>query len=60
MVAAGAVVLEGTMVPPGSLVAGLPARMRRELTEEERAGIVRNAAGYAERARAHAAATARL
>lgn len=60
LVAAGAVVLEGTVVPPGSLVAGLPARMRRELTEEERAGIVRNAAGYAERARAHAAATARL
>jgi carbonic anhydrase/acetyltransferase-like protein (isoleucine patch superfamily) len=57
LVAAGAVVLEGTEVPPGSLVAGLPARVRRGLSEEERAGIVRNAAGYADRARAHAAAT---
>ncbi|SCL32733.1 Carbonic anhydrase or acetyltransferase, isoleucine patch superfamily [Micromonospora rhizosphaerae] len=60
LVAAGAVVLEGTVVPPGSLVAGLPARVRRELTEEECAGIVRNAEGYADRARAHAAATSLL
>ncbi|MCW3820098.1 gamma carbonic anhydrase family protein [Micromonospora sp. DR5-3] len=59
LVAAGAVVLEGTVVPPGSLVAGLPARVRRDLSAEERAGIVRNATGYAERARAHAAATSR-
>ncbi|MEU4477902.1 gamma carbonic anhydrase family protein [Micromonospora sp. NPDC023966] len=58
LVAAGAVVPEGTVVPRGSLVAGLPARVRRDLTQEERAGLVRNAAGYAERARAHAAATA--
>jgi carbonic anhydrase/acetyltransferase-like protein (isoleucine patch superfamily) len=60
LVAAGAVVLEGLVVPPGSLVAGVPAKVRRDLTEEERAGIVRNAAGYAERARAHAAVTGLL
>lgn len=58
LVAAGAVVLEGAVVPPGSLVAGLPARVRRHLSEAERVGIVRDAAGYVERARAHAAATA--
>lgn len=39
LVAAGAVVLEGTQVPPGSLVAGIPGKVRRELTEEERAGM---------------------
>ncbi|NLG20864.1 MAG: gamma carbonic anhydrase family protein [Actinomycetales bacterium] len=39
IVAAGAVVLEGTQVPDGSLVAGVPAKVRRELTEEERAGL---------------------
>jgi carbonic anhydrase/acetyltransferase-like protein (isoleucine patch superfamily) len=60
LVAAGAVVLEGTVVPPGSLVAGLPARVRRELSQEERARIVRNAQGYADRARAHAASTSAL
>jgi carbonic anhydrase/acetyltransferase-like protein (isoleucine patch superfamily) len=55
LVAAGAVVLEGMEVPPGSLVAGVPAKVRRELSDEERADIVRNADGYAARARAHAA-----
>jgi carbonic anhydrase/acetyltransferase-like protein (isoleucine patch superfamily) len=57
LVAAGAVVLEGMVVPPGSLVAGLPGRVRRELSEEERADIVRNADGYAARARSHAEVT---
>lgn len=46
LVAGGAVVLEGAEIPPGSLVAGVPAKVRRELTEEERAGILRNAATY--------------
>ena len=39
LVAAGAVVLEGTDIPPGSLVAGTPGKVRRELTDDERAGI---------------------
>jgi carbonic anhydrase/acetyltransferase-like protein (isoleucine patch superfamily) len=46
LLAAGTVVLEGAVVPPGSLVAGVPGKVRRELTEDERAGIVRNAAAY--------------
>lgn len=46
LVAAGAVVLEGTVVPPGSLVAGVPGRVRRELSEDEREGVLRNARVY--------------
>ncbi len=46
LVAAGALVLAGTAVPPGVLVAGVPAKVRRELTEEEKAGIRENAANY--------------
>jgi carbonic anhydrase/acetyltransferase-like protein (isoleucine patch superfamily) len=46
LVAAGAVVLPGTVVPHGSLVAGVPAKVRRPLTDEERAGIVENAEIY--------------
>lgn len=46
LVAGGAVVLEGTVVPDGSLVAGVPAKVRRELSEEERAALSRNAELY--------------
>ncbi|WP_332761106.1 gamma carbonic anhydrase family protein [Pseudarthrobacter sp.] len=53
LVAAGAVVLEGTIVPPRSLVAGVPAKVRRELTDEEFDGVKQNAARYVELARAH-------
>lgn len=58
LVAAGAVVLEGTVIPPRSLVAGVPAKVRRELTEEEFEGVRRNAAHYVELAAAHAKANA--
>ena len=51
--AAGAVVLEGTVVPPGSLVAGVPAKVRRELTDEERQAVRSNAAEYLELSRRH-------
>ncbi|GAA3702036.1 gamma carbonic anhydrase family protein [Zhihengliuella alba] len=46
LVAAGALVLEGTQVPPRSLVAGVPAKVRRELTDDEVAGLHRNAETY--------------
>lgn len=46
LVAAGTVVLEGTVVPPRSLVAGVPGKVRRELTDDEVAGIRRNAETY--------------
>ena len=35
LVAAGAVVGEGTRVPPRTLVAGVPARVKRPLTDDE-------------------------
>ncbi|MEO8262647.1 MAG: gamma carbonic anhydrase family protein [Pseudolysinimonas sp.] len=54
LVAAGAVVLEDTVIPPRSLVAGVPAKVRRELTDDEVAALDANAATYAERAVAYA------
>lgn len=56
MIAAGAVVLEGAQIPPGSLVAGVPGKVRRELTEDERAGVRVNARHYTELTAAHRAA----
>jgi gamma-carbonic anhydrase len=46
MVAAGAVVLEGFNVPEGMLVAGVPAKVKRALTEEEKQFISQSAADY--------------
>jgi carbonic anhydrase/acetyltransferase-like protein (isoleucine patch superfamily) len=46
MVAAGAIVLEGFEVPEGMLVAGIPARVKRALTEEERQFIRQSAVNY--------------
>ena len=46
IVAARALVPEGMMVPPRSLVMGLPARVKREVTDEELEGIRRSAAHY--------------
>ena len=46
LVAAGSLVLEHFEVPEGALVAGVPARVKRMLTEEERAGIVQSAQNY--------------
>lgn len=53
LVAAGSVVLEGTIIPSGSLVAGVPAKVRRELTDDERAGIRDNATHYLDIAAGH-------
>src|SRR5439155_9082082 len=39
IVAAGAVVTEGMIIPPRSLVMGMPAKLKRELTEAEIASI---------------------
>ncbi|HET9382523.1 MAG TPA: gamma carbonic anhydrase family protein [Streptomyces sp.] len=53
LVAAQALVPQGMRVPPGSLVAGVPARVKRELTAEEREGITLNGDMYAGLARTH-------
>ena len=58
LVAAGSVVLEGTEIPPRSLVAGVPGKVRRELTEEEYARVVRNAEHYRELVAQHRVAQA--
>jgi len=49
IIAAGALVTEGTVIPEHSLVAGVPGKVRRETTEDERHGIARNAEAYAKR-----------
>jgi carbonic anhydrase/acetyltransferase-like protein (isoleucine patch superfamily) len=46
IVAAGALVPEGMVVPPGSVVMGAPAKVRRAVTEEERASLRRYAERY--------------
>jgi len=53
LIAGGAVVLEGSEIPDGSLVAGVPGKVRRELTEEERAGLLENAEHYLAHVREH-------
>ncbi|WP_427868895.1 gamma carbonic anhydrase family protein [Leucobacter luti] len=55
LIAAGALVAQGVRIPPRSLVAGVPGRVVRELREEDREAVRRNAeyyAGYTERHRA--------
>ena len=53
LVAAGALVPQGVVIPPGSLVTGVPARVRRELSDVERADLVRNAAAYLDYSERH-------
>ncbi|MGJ0388114.1 gamma carbonic anhydrase family protein [Microbacterium sp. CGR1] len=57
LIAGGAVVLGGTEVPDGSLVAGVPAKVRRTLSDEERAGLIANADIYLGHLQTHAQAT---
>ena len=51
LVAANALVLEGFEVPPNTLVAGVPAKVRRELDEKDVARFRQNAEGYVRRSR---------
>jgi carbonic anhydrase/acetyltransferase-like protein (isoleucine patch superfamily) len=54
LVAAGSVVLEDTVIPPRSLVAGVPANVRRPLTDDEVAAMKVNADTYVARAAKYA------
>jgi carbonic anhydrase/acetyltransferase-like protein (isoleucine patch superfamily) len=54
IVGAHALVPEGMQVPPGVLVVGVPAKVKRELTTEERAGLAAQAARYVANAARHA------
>ena len=51
LVAAGAVVREDFVVPPRSLVAGVPAKVLRQLSDEEVARIGLSAEGYVKKIR---------
>jgi carbonic anhydrase/acetyltransferase-like protein (isoleucine patch superfamily) len=53
IIGAHALVPEGMEVPAGVLVVGTPARVRRELTPDERAGLAAQAARYVANAARH-------
>lgn len=54
LVGAGALVSPGMKIPPGVLAVGAPARVKRALTDEEKADLRESAEHYAELAREHA------
>lgn len=47
VIAAGSLVKEGDVIPPGVLAAGIPAKIKRDLRKEEIEKILESAAGYA-------------
>ena len=47
-VGAGALVTPGTVVPPGTMFLGSPGKVKRQLTDEEQAGLKASAAHYVE------------
>jgi len=51
LVAAGTVVKQGFVVPPRSLVVGVPGRIVRQVTDDEVRGIVASAAAYVHKVR---------
>jgi len=53
IVAAGAVVRENFEVPPRSLVAGVPAKILRSVTDEEVAAMCSSADGYVKKLRVY-------
>jgi carbonic anhydrase/acetyltransferase-like protein (isoleucine patch superfamily) len=55
IVGAGALVTEGKRFESGSLIVGTPARMVRQITDEERQLLRASAAHYAEKAKRYAA-----
>jgi len=48
LVAAGSLLTPGTQIPPGSLVMGSPAKVKRELTEDELSYLDRSWRNYVE------------
>jgi carbonic anhydrase/acetyltransferase-like protein (isoleucine patch superfamily) len=48
LVAAGAVVVGHSIIPEGMLAAGVPAKVVRSLTEEERQALIQSAQNYVE------------
>jgi carbonic anhydrase/acetyltransferase-like protein (isoleucine patch superfamily) len=60
LVGAGALITEGKAFEGGSLIVGVPARVVRPLTDEEKAGIRVSAAHYAEKAARYASGLRRV
>ena len=54
-IGAGALVTPGTVIPPGSLAIGSPARVKRPVSDAERAQIEQGAARYVELSRRYLA-----
>jgi len=52
-IAAGTLLIPGTHVPSGSMVMGSPGRVKRPLTDAERAGLLASSAGYVLNAKLH-------
>ncbi len=55
IIGAGALLTPGTKVPPSSLVVGSPGKVKRPITEEERAFLHKSAEGYVHLAAEHRA-----
>ena len=51
LIGAGAVVTPGSVIPPGSMVLGIPAKVVRSLKEEEKNALIRSGEDYLELAR---------
>ena len=60
LVAAGTVVRENAVIPPRSLVAGVPGKVLRELTDEEYERVVRGSDIYVDLAARHRTACTEL
>ena len=50
LIGAGALVTEGAEIPDGHMVLGMPAKVKRPLSDAEIAGIAKTAEGYRQRA----------
>lgn len=59
LIAAGALVTENTIVPPHSLVMGVPGKVRGTVTPEQTAELARNVQEYCDLAEDHARACGR-
>ncbi|AXT85941.1 gamma carbonic anhydrase family protein [Aeromicrobium sp. A1-2] len=57
LIAAGALVSEGVVIPPRSLVAGVPGKVRRELDDDHVAALRANAGIYEEHRELHRTGT---
>jgi len=60
IVGAGALITESKQFEPGSLIVGAPARVVRQVSEEERRLLRASAAHYAEKAQRYAAELKKL